>query len=122
MGKGRKSNAKTSDSCLCFCLQGLRSCYYCRLLDCIFSIRINLVIHLSTSKYKIKPLYSYPVYLNTVKQQITTSDAFHYCSELPQAGLARQILPYHFLKLVSFLRANPTKSTSIGPRLLRGTI
>src|SRR6218665_363567 len=30
--------------------------------------------------------------------------------------------PYHFLKLVSFLGANRTKSASVGPRLLRGPI
>src|SRR6218665_2251416 len=32
------------------------------------------------------------------------------------------LLPYHFLKLVSFLGANRTKSASVGPRLLRGAI
>src|SRR6218665_2299762 len=32
------------------------------------------------------------------------------------------LLPYHFLKLVSFLGANRTKSTSVGPWLLRGAI
>ena len=32
------------------------------------------------------------------------------------------LLPYHFLKLVSFLGANRTKSASVGPRLLRGSI
>jgi len=30
--------------------------------------------------------------------------------------------PYLFLKLVSFLGANRTKSTSVGPQLLRGTV
>src|SRR6218665_2516518 len=30
--------------------------------------------------------------------------------------------PYLFLKLVSFLRANRTKSASVGPRLLRGAV
>src|SRR6218665_2039032 len=30
--------------------------------------------------------------------------------------------PYHFLKLVSFLATNRTKSASVGPRLLRGSI
>ena len=32
------------------------------------------------------------------------------------------LLPYHFLKPVSFLGANRTKSASVGPRLLRGAI
>jgi len=32
------------------------------------------------------------------------------------------LLPYHFLKLVSFLGANRTKSASVCPQLLRGAI
>ena len=32
------------------------------------------------------------------------------------------VLPYHSLKFVSFLRANRTKSASVGPRLLRGAL
>jgi len=32
------------------------------------------------------------------------------------------LLPYHFLKPVSFLGANRSKSASVGPRLLRGAI
>src|SRR6218665_3453781 len=32
------------------------------------------------------------------------------------------LLPYHFLKLVSFLGANRTKSASVGPRLFMGAI
>src|SRR6218665_3066559 len=52
--------------------------------------------------------------------------------ESPSSGLYHQLMlhsyhpiflpPYHFLKLVSFLEANRTKSDSVGPRLLRGAI
>src|SRR6218665_3130516 len=102
---------------------GFQSLLALNIKFCLLFLRPKWGSHLniSVTPSDFRPL-PHPFVIYVIAPSLWNRLLHSACGSVLSSNLSTSLTPYHFLKLISFLRANRTKSASVCLWLLRGAI